>query len=310
MYITLHFNTALYNHTDALAKALTALVCGYSLAHVASNQLAGTSFVLEKSSRKATTADHFWTQDTEYIAHAPCDTVNAQNKYVRFSGSSHLMFELGTDITMTKSSTSYVYVTSYLGPAPHIIHLFVTKRCIVVAVMSHLENYARLVNMLSEITYETAPYLDDASGNFVPAVITQYTQELTSSSASITTNMFRMPNVLLNTNSQGQMNNSNTRIGETTYSNNPITRSVGLSKLNAQLDTVVEAVFSLGVQSHLTGSQISGSITAKSGIMVMSGTGYPTNTANSASKILPPDMLINVNGQDYFPLNRFLIPYI
>lgn len=316
MYAILNFSSGWITHADKIAKAINSLVCGASLASLQATHLAGTTFNLSKSRRKADVADHFWIQDTDYICHAPCDTPSAQNKYARFGTlGGHISFDLGTNVQFTSSSNSYVLNTnaSASSSSPINIHVQCTKRGIVTSIAVENEIKPAILTVLSEITYEAMPYMDDNTGTFVPAVISStliYNPQITGAS-NTTQNPFKCPAAITNSASGtvGAISFTNWRVGNTNIFSQPLSTTVGNTRQEPGTMVDVEAFLPLGVAAqNMSNAIFVGCITDKSGIMIMNGLGYPEESV--VSKGLPPDIIVTINGKDYVALDKILVPYI
>lgn len=316
MYAVLNFSAGWISHLGPISKAITSLVCGASLSSVQASHLASTNFNIAKSFRRATDANHFWIQDTDNICHSPCDTPTAQNKYARIvDASTNIAVSLGTNLSFTNLSTSYCLrsASAISNSFAISIHVYCTKKAIVISSVQENGSKPAVTCVLSEITYDLMPYMDDATGSFVPAVLGEfgYNPLFAGSSSGDSDDPFHCPNVVTNIASGASaiMTTTDWVVGNASTAYNPLSRALGTTRLSADGNSSVEAFLPLGVCSSSNTILFVGSITEKSGIMITNGVGHPVDSTN-APNCMSPDTILELNGVDYFILDRLLVPYV
>lgn len=299
-----------------ISKAIISLITGSSLASVRDNAFSGSSvFNFAKSSRVASNLQDFWIKDTDTTAHAPCDTAVPKTKYLKVEhANSHIMWSLSSNagFVLSTSNTLYNYNSGVSAGNATNIHVFCNEACVVVAFATENSLKPGCFGILSEITYDAMPYIDDDTNSVIPVVISNvlgYNPKIVGS-GSETQNPFQAHSIMTDydTGTVSTVANINLwRIGNVNVSSNPTTLTVGDSRFDPVTQTEVEGISPFGVAYQSPNAIFIGSITDKSGIMFMNGLGYP---AAGDERSIPPDVIVSINSVDYVVLDKFLIPYV
>jgi hypothetical protein len=317
MYAILNFSGGWLNATELtrISNAIAALVSGSSLASVGSSELVdSTRYVPAKSTRISTRSADFWTRSSSNSVNSPCGTIHPKTKHVRFdSTSTSIGISLANNGTFVNSAVKNILTTGIglIQTSSLNVHVYCNENCIVVGFVQENASRPASFSVVSEITYGVMPYMDDAN-NFIPVVLSNLLGNSPKFVGAVgeTSIPFVSPGFISNLTTGAAApagtNLVSWRVGNVTTLNQPIINSVGNSRLDATKLNGVEAVLPLGVASISDDTLFVGSITDKTGIYVFSGPGYPSS---SNSKTISPDMVIEVNGNNYIVLDRLAIPF-